>query len=79
MRLVLKQALGFAVVGGAAGFVAAAIFGSLVRAEVLHAPGIDAGLFLVVLAVLVVVIATASVIPARRVLRLDLVNVLRTE
>ena len=79
VRLVLKQSLAFAVVGGAAGAVAAGVFGAVVRAEILHAPSIDARWFLFELAVLAAVMATASVIPARRALRLNPVDVLRTE
>lgn len=79
VRLLLKQALGFAVIGGGVGAVAAAFLGSLVRAEVLHAPGIDIGWFVAALAALATVIVAASVIPARRALRLDPIAALRTE
>ncbi len=72
-------AVGIAVAGGALGGGTPPVLGALVHASIVGVPSVDGTLFVAAADVLVTAMVLASVIPARRASRVDLITVLRQE
>ena len=79
VAMVLRQALGVAVVGSVLGGIAAIVAGLLIQAEVFGVAGIDVATLSGSAALLAVAMLLASILPARRAARLDPYAVLREE
>ena len=79
LRLVLTQSLRLAVIGSVLGTVGAIVIGAVIHHSILGAPSIDPLFLLAAMAVLTATMAAASIVPARRALRVNPVDVLRTE
>ena len=79
LRLVLRQSMRLAFIGGVLGGVAALILGGLVHANIVGSPKVDLTLFLASAAVLTTAMVLASLIPALRASRVDPITALRQE
>jgi ABC-type antimicrobial peptide transport system permease subunit len=77
-RLVLGQALRLAVIGVAAGLLAAALLTRLLERLLYDVEPLDPSTFVVTALVLLVVATVASYVPARRAMRMAPVDALRT-
>jgi hypothetical protein len=79
VAMVLRQALGVAVIGSVLGGIAAIVAGLLIQAEVFGVAGIDVATLSGSAALLAVAMLLASILPARRAARLNPYAVLREE
>ena len=79
VAMVLRQALGIALIGSVLGGLAAIAAGLLIQAEVFGVAGIDVATLAGSAALLAVAMLLASILPARRAARLDPFAVLREE
>jgi ABC-type antimicrobial peptide transport system permease subunit len=79
VAMVLRQALGVAMIGSVLGGVAAIVAGLLIQAEVFGVAGIDVATLGGSAALLAVAMLLASILPALRAARLDPYAVLREE
>jgi ABC-type antimicrobial peptide transport system permease subunit len=79
LRLVLRQSMRMAALGGVLGGAIALVLGALVHASIVGVPSLDLTLFLAAAAVLAAAMGLASVIPARRASRVDPIVALRQE
>jgi ABC-type antimicrobial peptide transport system permease subunit len=79
VAMVLRQALGVAMIGSVLGGLAAIVAGLLIQAEVFGVAGIDVATLSGSAALLAVTMLLASILPALRAARLDPNAVLREE
>ena len=79
LRLVLRQSMRLAFIGGALGGSIALVLGAVVHANLVGVPSVHGTLFLAAAAVLGTAMLLASVIPAHRASRVDPITVLRQE
>jgi predicted permease len=79
LKLVLRQSLRLALVGGLFGVVVAIVLGALVHASMLGVPRVDVAAFAGAIAILSCAMLLASALPARRAARVDPIAILRQE
>jgi putative ABC transport system permease protein len=79
VQLVLRQALRFAIIGGAVGLVGGLMMSHLLAGLLYAVRPTDPPTFLIVAFILVVVALLASFVPARRAMRVDPIVALRFE
>jgi predicted permease len=79
LRLLLRQSVHLALIGGSVGGVVAVIMGALVHANMLGAPRVDVTWFAAAAAILGTAMLLASALPARCATRIDPLDVLRSD
>ncbi len=79
MWMVVRGSIGMAIAGLTAGLVAAAALGRFVRALIFDMQPLDSVSFAAAAAIVLVITATAALVPARRAARVDPVVALRSE
>jgi predicted permease len=79
LRLVIRRGLAMALAGVALGLLGARVIAQVLRSLVSETEVLDPRLFLVAAAVMILTAAVAAWLPARRVLRMDPVDALRSD
>jgi ABC-type antimicrobial peptide transport system permease subunit len=79
LRMILQQGVRLALIGVGVGTVVAALTAQLVRGFIAGVSPLDPATFVLVPALLLIVVLTASYVPARRAARVDPMTALRAE
>jgi ABC-type antimicrobial peptide transport system permease subunit len=77
--MVVREVLPLTIVGVVVGTMGAAASGGLIRSQLFEVSAVDPGTYALVVAGFIVVAALASLVPARRALRVDPIVALRSE